>query len=63
MPDYTPVSAFWSKVANLNEEAMALGYNNVVHFGPGVQLSQEVDGQLREMAITEQVADMILEEC
>ena len=61
-PDYTPVSALWSKVADLNEEATTLGYNNVVHFGRGVQLSQEVGGQLRETAITEQVADMILEE-
>jgi hypothetical protein len=38
-PTYTPVSALWGKVAELNEEAAALGYNNVVHFGPGVQLT------------------------
>lgn len=36
-PVYTPVSTLWGKVAELNEEATALGYNNVVHFGPGVQ--------------------------
>ena len=62
LTDYTPVFALWSKVVDLNEEASALGYNNVVHFGPGVQLSQEIGGQLRETAITEQVADMMLEE-
>ena len=70
-PDYTPVSTLWGKVADLffgikvadlNEEATVLGYNKVVHFGPGVQLSQEIGGQLRETAITEQVADMMLEE-
>jgi hypothetical protein len=61
-PDYTPVSALWSKVANLNEEATAMGYNHVVQFGPGVQLTQEVNGQLRETTVTEQVAEMMLEE-
>jgi len=34
----------------------------VVHFGPGVQLTQVIGGQQRETAITEQVASMILEE-
>jgi hypothetical protein len=51
-PVYTPVS----------EEAMALGLGNVVHFGPGHQLTQEVGGQVVETAITEQVAELILEE-
>lgn len=61
-PEYTPVSALFRKVADLNEEATALGYNHVVHFGPAVQLTQEVGGQLRETAITEQVAELLLEE-
>jgi hypothetical protein len=58
-PTYTPDSAL---LADLNEEAAALGYNHVVHFDPSVQLTQEVGGQLRETAITAQVADMMLEE-
>jgi hypothetical protein len=41
-------------------EATALGYNHVIHFGLGVQ--QEVEGQLITTGITEQVADLILEE-
>lgn len=49
-------------MADLNEEAAALGYGNVIHFGPGVQLSQEIGGQLRATAISEQVADIALEE-
>lgn len=61
-PDYTPVSALWTKIADLNEEATALGYNNVIHFGPGVQLAQEVGGRTMATAITEQVADMVLDE-
>lgn len=28
------VSNLWGTVADLNEEAAALGYDNVVHFGP-----------------------------
>jgi hypothetical protein len=36
------------------------GYGNVIHFGPGVQ--QEIDGQVVTTGITEQVAEMILEE-
>jgi hypothetical protein len=46
------MSALWSKVADLNEEATAMGYNHVVQFGPGVQLTQEVNGQLRETTVT-----------
>jgi hypothetical protein len=61
-PVYTPVSQLWNKLAALNEEATALGHNNVIHFGPGAQLTQEIDGQQREVVITEQVAEMILEE-
>jgi hypothetical protein len=55
-------SALWDKIADLNAEASALGYSNVSHFGPGAQLTKEVGGQLVEAGITEQVADMILEE-
>ena len=63
LTDYTPVFALWSKVVDLNEEASALGYNNVVHFGPGLECSYlRSGGQLRETAITKQVADMMLEE-
>lgn len=54
--------ALWNKIADLNEEAAALGYNNIVHFSPGVQLTQEIGGKLRETAISEQVAEMILTE-
>lgn len=61
-PVYTPVSALWSKVADLNEEATALGLGNVVHFRPRHQLTQEVGGQVVETTITEQVAELILEE-
>jgi hypothetical protein len=57
---YTPNDANWSKIAELNEEATALGYNHVIHFGPGVQ--QEVEGQMITTCITEQVAEMMLEE-
>ena len=57
---YTLNATNWGKLAELNEEAAALGYSNVIHFGPGVQ--QEVDGQVITTGITEQVADMILEE-
>jgi hypothetical protein len=59
-PIYTPNDANWSKIAELNEEATALGYNHVIHFGPGVQ--QEVEGQMITTCITEQVAEMMLEE-
>ena len=48
------------KLAALNEEAAALGYGNVIHFGPGVQ--QEIEGQVITTGITEQVAELILEE-
>jgi hypothetical protein len=57
---YTPSTACWDKTAALNEKAVALGNNNDIHFGPGVQC--EVDGQLITASITEQVAEMILEE-
>lgn len=59
-PIYTPSTACFDKIVALNEEAVALGYSNVIHFGLGVQC--EVDGQLITAGITEQVADMILEE-
>jgi hypothetical protein len=37
-PVYVPNSGTtWDKLAALNEEAAALGYGNVIHFGPGVQ--------------------------
>lgn len=48
------------KIAELNEEAAALGYSNVIHFGPGVQY--DADGQAIAAGITGQVADMILDE-
>ncbi|KAG0535864.1 hypothetical protein BDA96_03G014800 [Sorghum bicolor] len=57
-PIYTPSN--WDKLAELNEEARALGCQNVIHFGPGIQ--QEVDGQVITAGITEQVAEMMLEE-
>jgi hypothetical protein len=59
-PIYTPSAANGGKIAALNEEAAALGYNNVIHFRPPAQC--EVDGQLITAGITEQEADMILEE-
>jgi hypothetical protein len=34
--EYTLQPALWDKVAKLNMEAVALGYNNVIHFGPGI---------------------------
>jgi hypothetical protein len=49
-------------VAELNVEAAALGYNNVIHFGPGVQLTKEVGGQTVTAGIIAQVAEMMLEE-
>lgn len=61
-PEYRPVSALWNKVADLNDEATALGLGSVIHFGLGVQLTQEVGGQMVKTAITEQVAEMMLEE-
>jgi hypothetical protein len=61
-PTYVSQSALWDKIADLNAEASALCYSNVSHFGPGAQLTKEVGGQLVEAGITEQVADMILEE-
>lgn len=61
-PEYAPVSALWTKVADLNEEAAALGFNNVIHFGPANQLTQEVGGRTMTAAVTEQVAGMILDE-
>ena len=48
------------KLAALNEEAAALGYGNVIHFGPRVQ--QEIEGQVITTGITEQVAELILED-
>lgn len=57
---YVPNNTNWDKIAELNVEATALGYNHVIHFGPGVR--QEVEGQLISTGITEQVADLILEE-
>ena len=56
-PVYTPN---WDKLAELNEEAAALGCSGVIHFGPGVQ--QGLGAQAAATAITEQVAEMILEE-
>lgn len=61
-PEYRPQSAIWDKITELNEEAAALGYNNVIHFGPGVQLASEDGGQMVTAGITEQVAEMILDE-
>jgi hypothetical protein len=61
-PEYTMQPTLWDKVAELNMEAAALGYNNVIHFGPGIQLTKEIGGQTVTAGITEQVADMILEE-
>jgi hypothetical protein len=61
-PEYTPQSALWDRVADLNTEAAALGINNVVHFGPGVQLTKEVGGKIVTAGITEQVAQMMLDE-
>jgi hypothetical protein len=60
--EYTPQSALWDKVAELNTEATTLGFNNVINFGPGIQLTKEVGGQTIAIGITAQVADMILEE-
>jgi hypothetical protein len=59
-PVYTPSAANWNKLAELNEEATALGLGNIIHFGPGVQ--QELDDQMITCGITEQVADMMLVE-
>lgn len=59
-PVYIPNAANWSKIAEFNEEAASLGYNNMIHFGPGVQ--QEIDGQVTTTGITEQVAELILKE-
>jgi hypothetical protein len=56
-PVYTPN---WDKLAELNEEVAALGCSGVIHFGPGVQ--QGLGAQATATAITEQVAEMILEE-
>jgi hypothetical protein len=61
-PVYMPQPALWDKVAALNEEAAALGYGNVIHFGPGVQLTKETGGKIVIAGITEQAAEMILEE-
>lgn len=61
-PTYVPQYALWDKIADLNAEGSALGYSNVIHFGPKAQLTKEVGGQLVEAGIIEQVADMILEE-
>ena len=44
----------------LNEVAAALGYGNVIHFGPRVQ--QEIEGLVITTGITEQVAELILED-
>jgi hypothetical protein len=59
-PEYILGAANWDKLAKLNEEAATLGYGNVIHFGPGSQ--GMVDGQVATAGITEQVADLILEE-
>lgn len=61
-PEYTPQSALWDRVADLNTEAAALGINNVIHFGPRVQLTKEVGGKIVTAGITEQVAQMMLDE-
>jgi hypothetical protein len=61
-PEYTPQSAIWDRVADLNTEAAALGINNVIHFGPRVQLTKEVGGKIVTAGITEQVAQMMLDE-
>lgn len=55
-PVYTPQSALWDKVADLNDEATTLGINNVIHFRPGVQLTKGVGEQTVTAGITEQVA-------
>jgi hypothetical protein len=60
--EYTPQSVLWDKVVELNTEATTLGFNNVINFGPGIQLTKEVGGQTIAAGITAQVADMILEE-
>lgn len=39
-----------------------MGLGGVIHFEPGVQLTQEVGGRIVETAITDQVAEMMLEE-
>ena len=52
--------ANWDKLVELNKEAATLGYGNVIHFGPGVQ--QEIEGHVITTGITEQVAELILEE-
>jgi hypothetical protein len=57
---YTPNATNWDKLAELNEEVRALGHQNVIHFGLGVQ--QQVDGQVITTGITEQVAELMLEE-
>lgn len=59
-PIYTPNDTNWSKIAELNEEAAAMGYNHVIHFGPGAQ--HEAAGQVITTGITEQVAEMMLDE-
>jgi hypothetical protein len=40
--EYTPQHELWDKAAELNAEAIALGFNNVIHFGPGVQPTKEI---------------------
>jgi hypothetical protein len=54
-PEYTPQSDLLDKVAELNTEAAALGFSNVIHFGPEVQLTKEVGDQMVTAGITEQV--------
>ncbi|KAG0513500.1 hypothetical protein BDA96_10G108000 [Sorghum bicolor] len=62
-PEYTPQSVLWDKVAQFNEEATALGYNNVIHFGPGVQLTKEIGGHSNSCdQRTCQEAEKILDE-
>ena len=57
-PVYTPNSTNWDKIAELTEEAQALGLGNVIHFGPGVQ--REENGRLITTGITEQAAEELL---
>ena len=57
-PVYTPNSTNWDKIAELTEEAQALGLGNVIHFGPGVQ--REDNGRLITTGITEQAAEELL---
>jgi hypothetical protein len=59
-PVYMPNPTNWDRLAELNEEAHALANDNVIHFGPRVQ--QEIDGQVVTTGITEQVAELILDE-